>query len=163
MAQQYLHCTALCTFRLTLGHYCIQDAARGRFQPLTKQASDIECPAGQYQDQLGRSSCDQASLGSFQDQTGQGSERVCPAGQYQDERGQTSCKACAPGTWSEQTRIIQNVWGGWGGGTTTVVEGSRGCTLCADGSTSNAEYTGCAACQPGTSGTEGLCYRTNCF
>jgi hypothetical protein len=59
----------------------------------------IKCPAGQYQNEVGKSTC-----------------KTCPAGQYQDAIGQASCKSCSNlAARPDRTRCSQpiNEYSGW--------------------------------------------------
>jgi hypothetical protein len=80
---------------------------KGEFASVTSHGCN-DCPAGQYQDQIGKGACKACPAGTYNDQQGQGAKSDCTnctVGKYNDQVGQdaeSDCKVCYAGTYNDQ-------------------------------------------------------------
>ncbi|MCR4881334.1 MAG: hypothetical protein K6A44_05215, partial [bacterium] len=81
------------------------DCPAGQYQDETGKTTCKNCSAGTYQNETGKTSCKNCSVGTYQNETGKTSCKNCDADSYQDETGKTSCKNCPSnsGTWTSAT------------------------------------------------------------
>ena len=92
-----------------LGHYCS-----------FIERAPVKCPRGEYQNQMGKTSCKRCKAGEYNIEIGRSRKcEICPLGHYcyfidrapvkcakghyQDQMGQTSCKRCKSGEYNIET------------------------------------------------------------
>ena len=124
-----------------------------------------ECPAGQYQDVAGQTTCKACQPGTLQSSTGQPSCVNASVGHYAAGTAQTAQTACSPGTFQAQqgkancvnasvghyaTGTAKTAQTACSPGTFQAQQGKANCVDCVAGKYQNAnKQTSCKQCQKG--------------